>query len=105
MFAVTVYIRHYLTAAHYDYAVAHAEDFRHFGGYHDNTFALLDQAVHYVVNLYLGADVDTTGRLVKDKDIGICVDPLTDNNLLLVTTGQLANDLVDRRGLDAQGSD
>src|SRR5699024_7905007 len=58
-----------------------------------------------VVNLNLCADVDTTGRLVKDEDIGIRVDPLTDNNLLLVAAGKLADDLVDRRGLDAQGRD
>src|SRR5699024_10302210 len=102
---VTVYIRHDLAAAHNDYAVAHAEDLRHFGGYHDNALALLDKAVHDVVNLDLCADVDTTGRLVENEDIGIRVDPLTDNNLLLVAAGQLTDDLVDRRGLDAQRCD
>ena len=102
MFAVTVYFGHYFAAAHYDYAVGHAEDLRHFRRYHDNALALLDKAVHYVVNLDLCADVDTTGRFVKDKDLCIRVDPLADYDLLLVTTGQLAYDLIDRRGLDAQ---
>ena len=69
MFAVTVYFGHYFAAAHYDYAVGHAEDLRHFRRYHDNALALLDKAVHYVVNLDLCADVDTTGRFVKDKDL------------------------------------
>lgn len=98
MFAVTVYFGHYFAAAHYDYAVGHAEDLRHFRRYHDNALALLDKAVHYVVNLDLCADVDTTGRFVKDKDLCIRVDPLADYDLLLVTTGQLAYDLVDRPG-------
>ena len=93
MFAVTVYFGHYFAAAHYDYAVGHAEDLRHFRRYHDNALALLDKAVHYVVNLDLCADVDTTGRFVKDKDLCIRVDPLADYDLLLVTTGQLAYDL------------
>ena len=67
-------------------------------GDHDNALALLYQAVHYVVNLDLCADVDTTGRLVEDKDVCVRVDPLADNNLLLVAAGQLTDDLVDRRG-------
>ena len=96
MFAVTVYFGHYFAAAHYDYAVGHTENLRHFRGDHDNALALLDKAVHYVVNLDLCADVDTTGRLVEDKDVCVRVDPLADNDLLLVTTGQLANDFVDR---------
>src|SRR5699024_2945444 len=37
-------------------------------------------------------------------DVGVRVDPLADNDLLLVTAGQLADDFVDRRGLDAQRS-
>ena len=104
MFAVTVDSRHDLAAAHNDNAVTHAEDLRHFRGDHDNAFALLYQIVHDVVNLDLCANVDAAGRFVKDEDVGVRVDSLADNDLLLVTAGQLADDFVDRRGFDAQRS-
>ena len=91
--------------AHDDHAVGHAQDLRHFGGDHDDALAFLDQAVHNIVDLDLGADVDTAGRLVEDVDLRVCVDPLADDDLLLVTAGQLADDLVDGRCLDLQGFD
>ena len=85
MFAVTVYFGHYFAAAHYDYAVGHAEDLRHFRRYHDNALALLDKAIHYVVNLDLCADVDTTGRLIHDQKLYIFCQCLCDLYQLLFT--------------------
>ena len=46
MFAVTVYFGHYFAAAHYDYAVGHTEDLRHFRRYHDNALAVLAKSYY-----------------------------------------------------------
>ena len=105
MFAVTVYVSHYLAAAHYNHAVAHAENLRHFRGNHDDAFTGLDQAVHDVVNLNLCTNVNAARGLVKDENIRFGVDPLADNHLLLVTAGKLADNFINRRRLDAQGAD
>ena len=70
MFAVTVYFGHYFAAAHYDYAVGHAEDLRHFRRYHDNALALLDKAVHYLkdggmeVEVFEGVEPDPSVETV-----------------------------------------
>ena len=105
MLAVTVDRGHDLAAPHDNHAVAHAQDLRHFRGDHDDAFSSLDQAVHNIVDLDLGAHVDTAGGLVEDVDIGVGVDPFADNDLLLVTAGQLSDDLVNGRRLDPQGLD
>ena len=55
-----------------------------------------------VVNFDLCTDVDATGGLVEDEDVGIGIDPLADNNLLLVTAGKLGSDFVQRGCLDPQ---
>ena len=70
MFAVTVYFGHYFAAAHYDYAIGHAEDLRHFRRYHDNALALLDKAVHYLkdggmeVEVFEGVEPDPSVETV-----------------------------------------
>ena len=43
--------------------------------------------------------------LVEDVDLGVAVDPLADDDLLLVAAGELHGDLVDRGRLDAQRPD
>ena len=47
-------------------------------------------------------NVDTTGRLIHDQDIRIICQPSCNDNLLLVTTGQVRDMLLHIRSLDAQ---
>ena len=85
--------------------VAHSQDLRQLGGDHDDALAGLHQIIHDPVNLDLGAHVDTTGGLIENKDVGVGIDPLADNHLLLVAAGQLTDDLIQGGGLDLQGAD
>ena len=65
-------------------AVAHADNFRQFGGDHDDGDALRGQFVHEIVDVALGADVDAACRFIHDDDGGVHADPFGDDDLLLI---------------------
>src|SRR5690606_23658431 len=60
------------------------------------------QSVDDRVDLVLGADVDAAGRLVEDEQVGLGVQPLAQDDLLLVAAGELADDGHHGRRLDVQ---
>lgn len=66
----------------------------------DDALTLRSQTVDDRVDLVLRADVDTAGRFIQDQHVGIRVDPLRQNDLLLVTARQLARLREHRRRLD-----
>ena len=66
---------------------------------------MLDQGPDELVDVPLGADVDAAGRVVEDNEVGIGLQPLGQDDLLLVAAGQGGDDLSRRRRLDAQGVD
>ena len=60
-------------------------------------FARLD---HDLVDLILGSDIDTSGRLIHDQDIRVVCQPSGNNNLLLVTTGERLDQCLAARCFD-----
>ena len=87
---------------HDEDAVAHAEDLRQLGGDHQDRHALLGEAAHQRVDLGLGADVDAAGRLVHDQDLRVGLQPLAEDDLLLVAAGELADHLLGAAGAGAE---
>ena len=58
----------------------------------------LREPAHQRVDLGLGADVDAAGRLVHDQDPRLGLQPLAEDDLLLVAAGELADHLLAARG-------
>ena len=71
-------------------------------GDHDDGLARCRQIIDDAVDLVLGADVDTTGRLVQNQDIRLGEHPLGQQDLLLVAAGKISDQLFDRRCLGLQ---
>ena len=90
---------------HDEDAVRHAEDLRQLGGDHQDRHALLGEAAHEGVDLGFGADVDAAGGLVHDEDLRAGLEPLAEDDLLLVAAGELADDLVRAAGAGAELAD
>lgn len=61
----------------------------------DHAVALLGDLVDQVEDLLLGAHVDALGGFVEDVHVGVGVEPLGHNHLLLVAAGQVAHQLMD----------
>ena len=85
---------------HDDDAVAHAEDFRQFGADHEHGLALFGELVDQLINFVLGPDVDASGGFVEDDHLGVALEPLGENDLLLVAAGKRAGDLLGAGDLD-----
>ena len=60
------------------------------------------EVVDQVMDLDLGADVDAPRRLVEDQHLRLRLQPLADDDLLLVAAGERRGRRVDRRRADAQ---
>ena len=90
---------------HHADPVADAEQFRHFRRDHHDGFAGLRQFVDDAINLVLRADVDTAGRFVEDEHLGVGHQPFRQNDLLLVTAGEIGQSPDRRRSSEcASGS-
>src|SRR5699024_4310431 len=85
------------------YSIAHSDELQELLRNHYNGLALPLQLHHQLIHVCLNADVDTTGRAVEDKHIRNCSKPLGENDLLLVTTGKLLNELLSVAALDTHG--
>src|SRR5664279_3709077 len=83
-------------------AVAGPEEFREFRRDHHDGLARVGEGVHDAVHLVLRADVDAARRFVEDQQFRLGEQPLRDDDLLLVSAGQLYDALVDARRLDTQ---
>src|SRR5436190_2136479 len=77
------------------HSLRQAEDFLELGADHDDRHALSGESHDHVVDRLPGADVDAAGRLVEDHDLGFAFQPLGDDDLLLVATGQCPGRLFD----------
>ena len=88
--------------AHDQDPVTHTQDFRKLRRDHDDGLALLDKLIHQCVDLTLGTNVDTAGGLIKNKDIRVFHQPAGDDDLLLVTTGEVLQQLLHGGSLGAQ---
>ena len=75
-------------AAHHENAIAHPEQFGQLGGNHDDAGAGFRQAVHQVVDLDLGANVDAARGFVEDEDARIAGKPLAEHDFLLIAAAQ-----------------
>src|SRR5262249_31059913 len=64
--------------------------------------AVVSQGFDEPVDFGLGTDVDAACRLVEDQDLGLTCKPTGEDDLLLVSTGELADGLLDAGRLDAQ---
>src|SRR4051794_264601 len=98
-----------LAAGQDQHSVRQAEDFLELGADHDDRHALSGESHDHVVDRLPGADIDAAGRLVEDHDLGFTFQPLGDDDLLLVATGQCPGRLfdpsLDRHDLAGLGGD
>ena len=62
------------------------------------------QFVDELMHLDLRADIDAARRLVEDQHLGVRLQPLADDDLLLIATRERRGWRVDRWGADAQPS-
>ena len=83
-------------------AVAHAQNFRQFRRNHNHSHASCGHVIDNAVDFLLCADVHASGGLVQNQDLGIGVDPLSQNNLLLVTAGQVVALVVGTKAADTE---
>src|SRR5262244_3571753 len=90
------------TFAHDGDSIADADDLLHVAGDHQDRDAAVRQRAHQLVDLALGADVDTAGRLVEDDDARLHGKPLGEDHLLLVAAGKRRDLVGDRRRLDGE---
>ena len=93
---------HLAALAHDQDAVAHGQHLRQVRADEDDRHAPRRQIVDQLMDLHLGADVDTTSRFVEDHHFGVRLQPLADDDLLLVAPGKRRRRRIDRRRADAQ---
>src|SRR3954447_3378770 len=72
---------------------------------HENAQPIVGEFMHKAENLGLGADVDAAGRLIQDQKLWIHAEPARQQDLLLVSSGKLANGLLRRAAAGAQPRD
>src|SRR6202034_3997884 len=58
-----------------------------------------------LMQVVLGLDVDPDSRLVDDEDLRLGRQPFGDRNLLLVSAGEIADELSERRRTDVEPLD
>ena len=61
---------------------------------------MFGELVDELVNLVLGPDVDAAGGFVEDDDLGVALEPLGENDLLLIAARKRAGDLLRAGDLD-----
>ena len=80
---------------HDDDAVAHADEFGQLRRDHDDRLSLFDELLQQSIDFRFGAHVDAARRLVDDQDLGIGIEPLGEDNLLLIAPAEVDRLLVD----------
>ena len=90
--------------SHDEHAVGQPDDLGQLGRDDDDGFAFGRQLLDQTVNLRLGSDVDSAGRLVEEEDLRARRDPAGDDRLLLVAAAEQADRPVDlkRTQIDAR---
>ena len=92
-------------AGHNHDPVADAQKFGHLRGDHNNGLSLVGQIQNELIDLILGANVDTAGRLVQQQHLRLSQQPAADNDLLLVAAGEAADLGLLRGSLGTHGVD
>ena len=69
---------------------------------HQHAEPLVGELADQRLDLGLGADVDAACRLVENQQLRIGAEPARQQHLLLVAAGELADLLLDARGLDGE---
>ena len=75
-------------------AVCNSQNLRHFRGNHDDGLSLLCHADNQLVDLILRTYVDTARRLVHHEYLRAALQPLSENDLLLVAAGKAGNHVI-----------
>ena len=75
------------------------DDFFQVGRHEDDAHSLVAQAANGLKDFLFGAEIDAAGRLVEKKDARPPVQPLADDELLLVAARKVKRIGVDRSGL------
>ena len=70
--------------------VGDGQELGQLAGGHDDGHPVLDEAADQGVDLGLGADVDASGRLVEEEELGVDQEPAGDDALLLVAAREAA---------------
>src|SRR5437016_11365808 len=68
----------------------------------EDAFPRRRQPPEELIDLETGADVDPARWLVEDEHLGAAEEPLGEHYLLLIASGEVGDELVDRRRLDVQ---
>ena len=87
---------------HHIDAVAHAEQFRHFGRDHQHAFTFVGQRVDDRVDLVFGPDIDAARRFVENEDLRLREQPFAEHDFLLVAAAEVHGLLFDPVGPDVQ---
>ena len=75
-------------------SIAHSEDLRHFGRYHDHRETLPGQFRDQSVNFSFCAHVNAAGGLVEDQDLWRRQQPASNQGLLLVAAAEVLDPLM-----------
>jgi hypothetical protein len=80
----------HLTAAEHRNPLTEVAVFLEFAGVEQDDAAATGQGANDLVDLQFGAEVDAPGRVIEQNDRRLYLQPLAQNNLLLITAGQAA---------------
>jgi hypothetical protein len=86
-------------------AIGKADQFGQLGRTEEDRSAAVGEVPDEPIDLALRTDVDAAGRVVEQEDGRRDLEPLADDDLLLVAAGQLADDLSWSIGPDPQAVD
>ena len=87
---------------HDHHAITDADDFGQFARNHHHGDAAGGQIVDDAVNFGLGPDIDAARRLIEEQYFGLDFQPARQQHLLLIATGQPADDAFRPTHLDRQ---
>ena len=89
-------------ARHHEDAIGVLDDLLEVRRDQNDRHAFVAEAADGLENLLLGAEVDAAGRLVEEEDAWLPVQPLADDELLLVAAGKVEGVGVEPIGIEAE---
>jgi hypothetical protein len=90
-----------LAARHDQNAIGMLDDLFQIGRDQNDAHALIAEAANGLENLLLGAEVDASGRLVEQKHARPPMQPLADDELLLIAAGKMKRVGIEPIGIKA----
>lgn len=79
---------------HHQDTIGHSEYFFHFAADEQDRHPFLGRTIHQLVNFFFCTDVDAAGWLIKQKNFRAQFKPFSEDDLLLIATGEELQHLV-----------